>query len=549
MRTYGGLRRDADSWVVSGLEPHVAIRFKDNFKKVPRHSTGPFRLLADGVTAADLAWFISRFPLAASPRDLEALSGARAGYEAMQAETGRILSPTYIPPAYPGLRPGQVVRQHQGQAAEILHRFGGLLVTDDVGEGKTYTGGACLLLPGALPATVVCPPHLARQWADKLREFTTLSTYIIPGTRPRPLPPADVRIFSYSNLAGWVDFLKTMGTGVAIFDEAHHLRHGLDTDKGKAAAALVAVSRLKLLMTATPIFNYGDEIWNVLQFARPEVLGDRADFMREWCGGTLQVSDPAALGSYLYDQKAMIRKRGTAPEPNVIVHTIGHDVRALASVEALAHTLALKARDGLAEERGHAIRQLDMLLRMQTGVAKAKTVAAYVRILVEGGEPVTLFGWHRAVYKIWLKELADFNPVLYTGTESPAQKAAAAQAFIERRAGVFIMSLRSGEGLDGIQAVSRHAVIGELDWSPSTHKQNIGRLNREGQPCWPDPVTAHYLVADDGSDPAIQDVLGLKASQSHGIVDPGLRVQAGSRDSSPLERLVERYIARSQEAA
>jgi hypothetical protein len=42
-----------------------------------------------------------------------------------------------------------------------------------------------------------------------------------------------------------------------------------------------------------------------------------------------------------------------------------------------------------------------------------------VRIMVEGGEPVVLVGWHRDVYDIWL-ELRDLKPAMYTGSESAA---------------------------------------------------------------------------------------------------------------------------------
>jgi SNF2 family DNA or RNA helicase len=38
------------------------------------------------------------------------------------------------------------------------------------------------------------------------------------------------------------------------------------------------------MLTGTPVFNYGDEIWNLMSFVRPEVLGERDDFYREWCG-------------------------------------------------------------------------------------------------------------------------------------------------------------------------------------------------------------------------------------------------------------------------
>ncbi|WP_189654688.1 GIY-YIG nuclease family protein [Paracoccus mutanolyticus] len=50
-------------------------------------------------------------------------------------------------------------------------------------------------------------------------------------------------------------------------------------------------------------------------------------------------------------------------------------------------------------------------VRQETGVAKARSVAAYVRTLVEAGEPVLLGGWHRAVYDIWNQVLVDLKPV------------------------------------------------------------------------------------------------------------------------------------------
>lgn len=544
-RSYGRLALRGESWVVSDLEPHVAIRFKANFPGVPKNSAGPFELRAIPVISADLAWFVARYPLAASAEVLATLEAGARGFEAIQAEVGRIMVADYQPPVLAGLRPGQSVRAHQGRAAELLSRFGGLLVGDDVGEGKTYTGGACCLLPGALPATIVCPPHLKTQWRDKLREFTTLSVHIVQGSRPHALPPCDVRIFGYTQLSGWIDMLEAMGTGLAVFDEAHALRNGENTAKGAGAAKLAAGAVYRLGLTATPIFNYGDEIWRLMSFIRPEVLGDYPDFQREWCGYQREVADPEALGAYLREQHAMIRKRGSAPEPNTIVVEIDHDARQLATIADHAARLALAAKHGPGDRRGLNAQQLDMMVREETGVAKAGAVAAYVRILVEAGRPVVLFGWHRRVYDIWREALADLGVVFYTGTESPAQKEAAKRAFLQGRAGVFVMSLRSGEGVDGLQARSHTVVNGELDWSPAIHQQNVGRLNREGQACWPGRVDQIFLVSNDGSDPVIQEVLGLKASQAHGVVDPGMGPQRVVRDSTPLERLVERYIAKA----
>lgn len=76
----------------------------------------------------------------------------------------------------------------------------------------------------------------------------------------------------------------------------------------------------------------------------------------------------------------------------------------------------------------------------------------------------------------------------------------------------------------------------------------IGRINW-WLICWPDPVTAIYLVAEDGSDPPIMEVLGLKASQSRAITDPTLGVQAVQSDDTKLKSLIARYLPKEVQAA
>jgi len=149
-------------------------------------------------------------------------------------------------------------------------------------------------------------------------------------------------------------------------------------------------------------------------------------------------------------------------------------------------------------------------------------------------------GWHRNVYDIWLKELYEFNPVLYTGSENARQKDAAKEAFLEGRSNLLIMSLRSGVGLDGLQTVCKTVVFGELDWSPQVHEQVIGRLRRDGQE---DRVTAIFLVSDGGSDPLMVDLLGLKAEQATAIIDP-LRsgVAEAVSDESRIKEMARRFL-------
>jgi len=190
------------------------------------------------------------------------------------------------------------------------------------------------------------------------------------------------------------------------------------------------------------------------------------------------------------------------------------------------------------QERGEAALKLDAMMRLQTGIAKAPFVAEYVRQLVENGEQVVLTGWHREVYTVWQRAFnnARINYSMYTGSESPYQKQRSVDVFASGVARVFIMSLRSGEGLNGLQNVCSVIVHGELDWSPQVHDQGNGRLRREGQE---NPVTAVYLYAPGGSDPVVMQVLGVKRSQSEGIINPNEQVNAVTDQQAETSRVTE----------
>jgi SNF2 family DNA or RNA helicase len=551
MRTYGNLSLVAKGkeWEIADLEPHVAIRLKQLFPRVPKNSAGPFRLPNDSMHCADIAWFTSRYPLALSTPDTNKLTRGKRMFNKEQAELERILMPDYVAPEVMGLREGQEIRNYQVQAVEVLRRRRALLLGDEGGLGKTYTAGAFLCAESnALPAAVVCDPHMDTQWRNKLTAFTKLSVHIITKTTPYNLPPADVYIFRVTQIAGWIDVFETGFFKSAIYDEPQSLRTGASTAKGGAAKVLSRYALYRMGLTATPIYNYGVEMWNVMSFIDDTVLGSYQDFCREWVDDLGRIADPKALGTYLREQHVLLRRLKSdvgleLPKVSRIVENVSYDAKAVASIEDLARRLAIRATTGSFIERGQAARELDMMVRQTTGISKAKAVAQFVRMMVEAGEPVLLAGWHRAVYDIWLEELADLAPSMYTGSESSAQKDKQKQRFLSGETNVMIISLRSGAGLDGLQHRCSVLVIGELDWSPGIHQQLIWRLDREGQGA---PVTAFFLVSDDGSDPPIMDVLGIKASEATQIVDPHLGVQRVEEDTTNLRRLVDRYLNRAK---
>jgi len=290
-----------------------------------------------------------------------------------------------------------------------------------------------------------------------------------------------VLLINYQKLAGWAETLAQFGKSI-IFDEVQELRK---PNSAKYAAAGYIASKMKYRMglTATPIYNYGNEFYTVLDVLFPGALGTREEFGMEWCGGNTgdkaKIHNPRAFGLYLRENGLMLRRTRAdvgreLPEVQIIPHYVETDPEYLDRVKGACVELAKLILSTSYAERGvkmHAAEELSNKLRQATGIAKAPYVAEFVRLLIESGEKVVLYGWHREVYALWQTMLKDFKPALYTGSESTAHKEESKRRFVDGETPLIMISLRSGAGLDGLQHVCRTVVFGELDWAPGVHEQ------------------------------------------------------------------------------
>lgn len=552
MRTYGKVFYAQGKWVVD-CETHVRMRAKRIFGKVAQGDQ--VIMVSDTIeNCREIAWFMERFPLEISADDSARLCDGARRHRQLAESVGAILDGTYVPRAIQLALPP---RQYQRQAAELCLTTTGLIVADDVGLGKTVTGICVLADPQLRPALVVTLTHLPRQWDAELKRFLPgIRTHILKKGTPykltacardlfNPSDLPDVIICNYHKLAGWADELAGHVRTV-IFDECHELRNN-DSYKYGAAKQIADAAAMRMGLTATPVFNTGSEIFNIANVIRDGALGDRSEFSREWVGYNEHVKDPQALGSHLREVGLMLRRtRADAgrelPGLTVIPHMIEADTKAIDSIKSSAAELAriILAAGGSGFDKLKASEELSWKLRQATGIAKAPYVADFVRLLLESEAKVVLFGWHREVYSLWADRLADLKPVFFTGSESPNQKDEARKAFCEGDSRVLIMSLRAGQGLDGLQHICRTVVYGELDWSPAVHEQATGRVYRDGQK---DPVMAYFLTADCGSDPVVADVLGVKAMQADGIRDPsGVDLDKGQIDPQRIAKLAKDYL-------
>ncbi len=535
--------------------PHVARRVRALFNV--SKGFGMICIPDTPSNVEDLEWILARYPMKAADDVLERIAEVAENHRKSLRRADEIAdSPNALPITFELSLP---LRDYQRSSIALAQLRKRLLIGDDVGLGKTAQAIGVIAFAQARPAVVVCQTHLQRQWLEEIAKFAPLlSTHIIKTGKAHDyrLPDADVFVITYTKLAKWAQRLQTF-TKTIVFDEAQELRKH-DSQKYAAAKFVADSCEYAIGLSATPVYNYGDEVFSVIDAINPTTLGTRKEFLGEWTDGGMKpkVKDPKALGAYLREQHLFLRRTREEvgrelPGTNRIVQLVSYEEKVLEDLkkkEGLA--LARMVLEGSFTEKGQAARQLDLKLRQATGVAKAKSVAEFI---AELGEKVVVAAWHRAVYDILEDELRErgVGSYLYTGKESPKQKIDSVNGFRDHDgAAAFLMSTRSGVGLNGLQEVTNICVFAELDWSDQVHRQIIGRVRRDGQKS---QVTAFFLVADVGSDPIVSQILGLKTIQSEGVVNlrnadeipsevGAVNLESKLDNSSRMKILAEQYL-------
>ena len=517
---YGKLsyNRKSKCWTIKG-EPCVTEMAKRLFPGSER-KRGEARFTANRRIIGEVNWLMMRYPLEIAERDralwARALEQART-HVLQRAQAQRV--PVRVTPP-DGTFCGEL-REFQKEGLSFLLVNPRTLLADEMGLGKTVQALSCLAATGDLPALLVVPPHLVRNWEAETARFLRVGggaprVHVIRGLKPYALPEADVYIIHYLLLRGWKQVLPEAGFKAVIFDEIQELRHA-GTEKYSSASLLAERCERVIGLSGTPIYNRGAEIWNVVNILDFHCLGDWESFTREWCDGygNLLVRDPKLLGDHLRREGLMMRRtKGEVlkelPPKRRLVQEIDSDDRVYRELMRPVMELlgSLKELHPDARERALLEERICTGERQATGVAKAPFVAAFVRALLDGEEKVLLFAHHHAVMDIYKKELASYKPAFITGRENQDQKENAVQRFMNGETNLCVISLRSAAGLN-LQRASC-VVFGELDWSPAVHSQAEDRAHRMGQQ---DSILCYYLVAPQGSDRDMQDALGLKVSQ------------------------------------
>lgn len=380
--------------------------------------------------------------------------------------------------------------------------LGGVLA-DDMGLGKTLQT-ICTLEKGSL---VVCPTSVLPNWKAELARFRpsmTVNAYHGPS---RQLNDADVTITTYALLRLDAEALAAKKWRVVVLDEAQAIKNP-DSQATRAAYRLKA--DLKLAVTGTPLENRLEELWSLMHFTNPGLLGGRREFNEKY-GERIESGSTEATQALRKKLAPFILrrlKRDVAPElpPRTeAVRFVTLEDKERAVYDAVhAATRADVVR--LMESGGSVLKALEALLRLRQAAChvalvpgqQAKT-SSKVQVLVESLVNAAADGHRCLVFSQWTSMLDLIEPELtaaglsFSRLDGSTSNRGEVTEKFQAADGptVLLMSLKAG-GTGLTLTAADHVFLVDPWWNPQVEAQAADRAYRIGQD---KPVFVYRLVS------------------------------------------------------
>ena len=430
--------------------------------------------------------------------------------------------------------------------AELTSLGLGACLADDMGLGKTVQVIALHLhraaVPGGGPTLVVCPTSLLGNWEAEVRRFApgVPVRRFHGGARSLADATSGFVLTTYGTLRRSAAELAEVDWDLVVADEAQHVKNAA-TSTARALRTVPSTARVAL--TGTPIENELTELWAILDWATPGLLGSRMAFRKAWAQPIEAGVDPDVTRRFadLVGPFVLRRKKsdpGIAPElpPKTETdHLVGLTREQTVLYEALV-------RDSMERiERADPESRRGLILAMLTGLKQiCNHPAHYLRqsnpklggrsekfdlldellgtILAEDGA-VLLFTQYVAMGNLLEAHLTRLGvPHLFLhGGTSVAERERMVRDFQVGEMPVFILSLKAGgTGLNLTRA--DHVVHVDRWWNPAVEDQATDRAYRIGQTR---PVQVHRIVAEGTIEERIAELLAGKRALAEAVMSGG----------------------------
>ncbi|MDQ6947346.1 MAG: DEAD/DEAH box helicase [Actinomycetota bacterium] len=461
--------------------------------------------------------------------------------------------------------------------------LGGCLALD-MGLGKTPTMLAHLArTPEARPTLVVAPPAVVGNWAAEAERFTPGLRVVVHHGSSRAsaddlaaeTADADVVITTYGTAVRDIDALVECPWARVVLDEAQTIKNPA-SEAAQQLRRIGAQSRIAL--TGTPVENGLGDLWSILDYTNPGLLGARSTFVTQL---TAQSQDTTQRAEHaLRALNGVLVFRRTKAEPAVAaelpdkIDELDHCTMTNEQVglyQAVLDRLVgtgdddrrpgdiLAAITALKQICNHPAAYQDDGRPLVGRSGKLARLEEIVDSVFAAGEKILVF----THFAEWGKKLAEHlstragMPIgCYHGGLSRDHRDRLIAEFQERDGpGALVLSLKAGGTGLNLTAAS-HVVLYDRWWNPAVEDQARDRAWRIGQQ---NTVVSHRLVCPGTVDERVEAVVAgkrhiadlvLPKSSTLSDLNPDqLRVALGLKPDSLLTAEAEDTSSSDQEAA
>ncbi len=433
------------------------------------------------------------------------------------------------------LRPYQIEGFHF-LAYLAVNGFGGILA-DDMGLGKTIqsityvlwlredyirrnkSGRKKVVTP---PVLIVCPKSVLDVWAGETEKFAPGVRVLVIRNKEQAvvediLANYDMVVINYAQLRVCGEQINSIKWLTVILDEGQQIKNP-DSKAAKAAREITAYNRL--VLSGTPIENRLLDMWSLMAFAMPGVLGSRAYFKKRFD----KRKDPrsqnrlaARLKPFLLRRTKQQVAKDLPPRTEEEVYAKMEGIqRELYKAELRRIQKALLGVDSDESVKKNSFAILQGLMRLRQicchpglvdakyakeDSAKLNALFYLLDQLREEGHKVLVFSQFVSMLEIIKARLESENrPFNYLTGQTKDRKAEIERFQTTKEPSVFLLSLKAGGAGLNLTSAS-YVILYDPWWNPAVESQAIDRTHRIGQK---NKVIAYRLLTRDSVEEKIR---------------------------------------------
>ncbi|NGZ74081.1 DEAD/DEAH box helicase [Saccharibacillus alkalitolerans] len=398
----------------------------------------------------------------------------------------------------------------------LHYRHLGGLLADDMGLGKTIQVISFLTHlheAGKLtPTLVIVPKTLMDNWEKELSKFAPgllRSFYLHRGTQrlkdAEELKRIGITVTTYQTLVRDQLIFGQVDWQAVICDEAQAIKNP-STASSKVLKAMK--SRFRLAMTGTPVENGLSELWSIMDYVQPGLLGSLSEFKNQFIN-RIEAQEPEAeqqllaristvykrrtkseeLGDQLPSKTSVMTKVPLGEEQEQLYKEVITLVqqKMMDGLQAIQRLKQLSSHPGLVSEQ--------YLSLPYNRVPKLKETIDIVRRARETGEKVLIFTEYRQMQEILrstIRECFEIMPGVINGMTDRRQQQV---DLFNAKPGFDVLILSPKAAGTGLTITSANHVIHYTRWwNPAVENQATDRAYRIGQD---KPVYVYYPVVSD----------------------------------------------------